>query len=225
MRVRRNAGAANVRGSDSAGNHFALVSNRQNRRLQFALGLSCLLHALVYAQYRSTSVQGIASEEAGSRRAAIHISLAASAHASPSDPSHLHLPDFTSTSFPSNAGAVADYRQAPEVSDKSVAAAIDSKSKLPTGEPYYTRDMLSRPAQPISGIEIAPELLSLIRSRLLLELWIDKHGIVRKVLSIDPVQVSPAIIRRFEAIRFTPASRKGLPVNSRKLIELAVDGP
>jgi hypothetical protein len=207
--------------SDLSGNHFARASNRQNRCLQFALGLSCLLHALVYVHYRGVPVEGI--DDAGSRRAAIHISLAAPANASPSDPSR--FPDFTNTSFPSNAGAVADYRQAPEVRDKSVAATIDGKKKLPAGEPYYTRDMLSRSAQPISDIEIAPELLPLIPPQLLLELWIDKHGSVRKVLPIKPVQVSPSILRSFDALRFTPASRNGLPVNSRKLIELAVDGP
>lgn len=208
---------------EPAGNHVVHAGSRQNRRLQLALVVSCLLHALVYAHYRSASVEGVDADAAGRRRAALHISLSATDGGSPSDSPH--LPALAETSFPSNPGAVVASLQAPDAGDKLAGATVDGDGKLPADEPYYARDMLNRTAQPISDIRLPPELLPLIPSRLLLELWIDKHGSVRKALPIKPVEVSPAVLRSFDALRFTPASRNGSPVNSRKLIELAVDGP
>ncbi len=209
--------------SEPAGNRVVCTSGRQNRRLQLALGVSCLLHALVYAHYRGASVEGIDADAAGSRRAALQVSLPMTAGVSPSDSQHLL--NLANTSFSSNTGAVVASSQAPTAGDKLAGTTADGDGTLPADEPYYTRDMLDRSAQPISDIRLPPELLPLIPPRLLLELWIDRHGSVRKVLPIKPVQVSPAVLRSFDALRFIPASRNGLPVNSRKLIELAVDGP
>lgn len=203
----RNAGRTEMRWPAPAGNHVTHARDEQNRRLQFALGVSFLLHALVYAHYRGASVESIHPDATGSRRAALHLSLPTTGGASLYD-----SPRFASP-------------QALVAGDELAGTTVDGAGKSPADEPYYTRDMLNRPAQPISDIRLPPELLPLIPPQLLLELWIDKHGVVRRVLPIKPVQVSPAVLRSFDALRFTPASRNGLPVNSRKLIELAIDGP
>jgi hypothetical protein len=212
-----------MRCSESAENHVVHMCGGQNRRLQFALGVSCLLHALVYAHYCGVLMEGINADAAGSRPAPLHISLSMTGGGSSSDSPH--LPDLADTSFSSNTGAVDAPPRVPEAGDELTNATADGDGKLPADERYYTRDMLNQPAQPISDIRMPPELLPLIPPRLLLELWIDKHGSVRKVLPIKPVQVSSSILRSFDALRFTPASRNGLPVNSRKMIELAIDGP
>jgi hypothetical protein len=209
--------------SKPAENHVVHAYGRQSRRLQFALGVSCLLHALVYVHYRGALIEDIDADAAASRRAAPHISLFLTGGASPSNSPH--LPDLADTSFSSSASTVVARPRAPEAGDESAGATADGDGKFPPDEPYYTRDMLNRSAQPISDIRLPPELLPLIPHQLLLELWIDRHGGVRKVVPIKPVQVSPAILRGFNAFRFIPASRNGLPVNSRKLVELAVDGP
>jgi hypothetical protein len=223
MPARRNAGRIEMRCFALAGNRVADARGGKHRRLQFALGVSCLLHALVYAHYRCALVEDIDADAAVSRRAASHVSLFLNGGASSSNSPH--LPDLADTSFsPSTSTAVARQR-VPEAGDESAGASAEGDGKFLPDEPYYTRDMLNRSAQPISDIRLPPELLPLIPRQLLLELWIDRHGTVRKVVPIKPVQVSPAILRGFNAFRFIPASRNGLPVNSRKLIELVIDGP
>jgi len=199
------------------------AAGRKNRRMSLALAVSCLIHALVYVHYHGASMKGFGADAADGRRATLHITLSVTGGGSPSNTPHL-LPDVADTSLSSNTDAIAAAVRVLEAGDKWAGATADGDRKLPPDEPYYTRDMLNRPAQLISDIRLSPEILSLVPPRLLLELWIDKHGSVRSVLPVKPDQVSPAILRSFEALRFIPASRDGSPVNSRKLIELAIDG-
>jgi hypothetical protein len=222
MPVPRNAGGTEVPWLKCAGNQLIPAGVRQNRRLQLALAISCLLHALVYVHYRSASMEDIDLDAADSRHTALNITLPVTDGGSSSEAPH--LPDLADASHSSNVAAIAVSAQVPEAGDKWAGATTDGDGKLPPDEPYYTRDMLNRPAQPISDIRLTPEMLPLTPPRLLLELWIDKHGSVRSVLPLKPDQVSPAVLRSFEVLRFIPASRDGLPVISRKLIELALDG-
>lgn len=194
--------------------------------MYIATALSCVLHVVVYAHYRGACPGSIEPGDAGRRREAIHVSLSVPAGGKPAG--RLRSQDFREPVAPAHIDSSDARKQQRARHEKSIAASPGTHAGPHPDEPYYTLDMLDRSARPMSGIDIAAGLLSSIRSRLLLELWIDRSGDVRKVQLIEPARTSEAlqpVIRSLQAIRFLPAVRGGLPVNSRKFVELAVDGP
>jgi hypothetical protein len=160
-----------------------------------------------------------AAQDVDNQRQAISVSVATSIRKETTLPPRLQ--HALATVIAQHAAPADAHEAAQTLNDKSAASAAH------VDEPYYTLDMLDSAAQPASDFSIAPALLAAVRTRLLLEFWIDKSGVVRKLQVIEPAETQDevaAMIDSLRAVRFSPAIRDGMPVNSRKLVELAPDG-
>jgi protein TonB len=97
---------------------------------------------------------------------------------------------------------------------------------LPFPDRWYTAREVDVRAEPVTTVPLRyPESLkgSLAAGRVHLRLFIDEHGVVRRmqVTASDPPGLfDEAAKRAWEQVRFTPALRSGVPVKSQKLIEV-----
>jgi hypothetical protein len=205
-----------VRAEDDAGSR-----HRRYRRVSVAVMLSGLLHALA-SMHCFGAGSFTAAQQAEHQRQVMSVGFAVSLVTSAANEGGPpRLQNAASAVLEPHAAPVKAPEATQTLNDKLVV------SSAQVDDPYYTLDMLDSAAQPMADFDIAPALLNSIQTRLLLEFWIDRNGEVRELRVIEPAGTRrdvTAIMASLRTVRFRPAMRGGMPVNSRKLVELATDG-
>lgn len=181
---------------------------RPTRRLALALGLSLLTHVLIVGNWGDFS---------GDRRVPrwqVEARLEAPG-ASVSDPeaSPPHTPVATVT--PASPGGV---RMASEAGSRKhqKSAALPPSNGGGADRHFYSARELDHYPEPLNRQELLAGAAPAVR------VWvsIDREGVVREVAAADMGGSAEAARERLLTVRFLPARRAGLPVNSRVLMEL-----
>ena len=200
--------------------HGALPGVRVQRRLGVFVVASVVLHALTFGSYSPGSGYPSAGDvphqtvlETRLVREHTRPQTEGASELSPADGARPGI-DHT----PAQAAAL----------PKSAAGDVHGTVPVPTPERWYEAVELDRRAQPLSPVELAYPAdlagMSAAPAKVRLRLFIDERGALRK-LEVETSGPRPAFdeaaIRAWEAVRFSPAVKGGVPVKSQKLLEVA----
>ena len=181
---------------------------RPTRRLALALGLSLLTHALIAGNWGDFS---------GDRRVSrwqVEARLEAPGATAPNpEESPPHAPAATVT--PASPGGVRMASEAGSRKHQKSAAPPPSNGGGADRHFYSARELDHYP-EPLNRQELLAGAAPAVR------VWvsIDREGVVREVAAADMGSFAEAARERLLTVRFLPARRAGLPVNSRVLMEL-----
>ena len=113
-----------------------------------------------------------------------------------------------------------------EATQTSNTGADQAGSSLPLPEQWYTAPELSQLAHPLAlpRLVYPKELAGSGKAiRLLMKLFVDEHGDIRKIEFVEPrrdAAFEMAALDGWHGVRFTPAIKDGIAVKSQKLLEL-----
>lgn len=183
-----------------------VAASRPNRRLGLALAFSLFAHALIAARW--DDFQGDRVLPVWRVEARLEAPLAAPAVPEPDQPVTPEVlagaRNVSSTPVQTAAGRV----------ESSVAEPLPGAGG---DRHFYSARELDQYPEPLDpGKLMATPAADGVR------VWvsIDREGIVQQVVAVDAGHAVDAARERLLAMRFVPARRAGLPVNSRVLMEL-----
>ena len=185
-----------------------IAAFRPTRRLALALGLSLLAHALIAGNW---------SDFSGDRtvpRWRVEARIEAPGVSAPdSEVSPSHTPVATVT--PASTGGVRTASVAGSRKQQESAAPPPSNGGGVDRHFYSARELDHYP-EPLNRQELLAGAATAVR------VWvsIDREGVVREVAAADVGDPVESARERLLTVRFLPARRAGLPVNSRVLMEL-----
>ncbi len=179
---------------------------RPTRRLGVALGLSLLAHALIAADWGGFPGERVPRWQVEARLEAHAVSAPVAERPQP----HTPVAPVVTSSFSAVRNSAAETRK-----QQAPAAALNNPGD---DRHFYSARELDQYPEPLSRQELlAGAPVSAVR------VWvsIDREGIVRDVVAADAAAQVDAALERLLTIRFQPARRAGLPVNSRVMMELS----
>lgn len=182
---------------------------RPTRRLALALGLSLLAHLLIAGDWGDSP--GYRLVPGRQVEARLEVSGAPAPVAEVSLPKTLNAP--VAMDSPGEVAAIpgAGLRKQRE------SAAAPPSRVAGTDTYFHSARELDHYPEPLSRQELQGGVASAV-----VRVWvsIDREGFVREVAAADAGHPADAARERLLSLRFLPARRAGLPVNSRVLMEL-----